>query len=460
MNKKLVLSTCLSAFFFFNITTSINAQVGKLKNAAKSKIEKSEKTQSSTQSEKKETPASSEKPVVRGKIIYVSIENGNNRNEGTKEAPMKNIDKAIDKATAGDKIYVAAGTYSGTFDVCAFTIDKPLSLYGSFSNDFLARDILKYTTIIQATPESHKTEHQFFKIERKAEGPVVIDGFLMDMGEQQEYGNEKPEGILSGYMQLTNQGGTPQRMGVYIMGNDRVISNNIFVNMSKGGIGIMQNNKAEGKIEVVNNVFVACAMSGIECAALPGSPKDIEVHHNTIVFTFGDNFVNETGGEGIQTREDANFNYHHNLIAYSSGPGIRHWNKVNKAKIDNNLFWGNRKNALTTKLPNGKLLHLSPDQFEDVDHLESASGNISKEPGLPVDAAYLDNFFTMAAEIMTEYNPDSEMNQIREVLGQNKQATSTIDVQFFANKYPFKETLKLFGAVKGYGAQTPVLAIE
>lgn len=133
---------------------------------------------------------------------------------------------------------------------------------------------------------------------------------------------------------------------------------------------------------------------------------------------------------------------------------------MNKAKIDNNLFWGNRKNALTTKLPNGKLLHLSPDQFEDVDHLESASGNISKEPGLPVDAAYLDNFFTMAAEIMTEYNPDSEMNQIREVLGQNKQATSTIDVQFFANKYPFKETLKLFGAMKGYGAQTPVLAIE
>jgi hypothetical protein len=249
-------------------------------------------------------------------------------------------------------------------------------------------------------------------------------------------------------------------MGVYVMGNNRKITNNVFVNLSKGGVGIMQNNKEPGKIEVANNVFVTCAMNGVECAALPGAPKDIEIHHNTIVFTFGDNFMNETGGEGIQTREDANFNYHHNVFAYTSGPGIRHWNKVDKANIDNNLFWGNGKNALATKVSNGKLVHLSPDQFEDVDHLETASGNVSRDPELPVQPAYLENFFNMAAEVMTTYNPDSEMNQIREALGQNKQATSTIDVKFFANKYPFKETLKLFGAVEGYGAQVPVLEIK
>jgi hypothetical protein len=447
------ISFILFLFISFNVNSQIN--VNKFKDKAKSVTSKGDK-----ESTEKPDKPSSGKQKLNGKTIYVSIENGSNRNEGTQDAPIKNLDKAIDKASAGDKIYVAAGHYSGTFDVCAFTIDKPLGLYGSFSGDFSKRDIINHPTIIQATPESHRTEHQIFKIAREAEGPVVIDGFLIDMGEQQEYGNDVPEGILSGYMQLTNQGGTPQRMGVYVMGNNRKITNNIFVNLSKGGVGIMQNNKADGNIEVANNVFVACAMNGVECAALPGPSKDIEVHHNTILFTFGDNFVNETGGEGIQTREDANFNYHHNLIAYSCGPGIRHWNKVDVAKIDNNLFWGNRKNAMTTKLPNGKLLHLSPDQFEDVDHLESATGNVSREPGLPVDQVYLENFFNMAAEVMTQYNPDSEMNQFREMLGQNKQATSTIDVKFFANKYPYMETIKLFGAVDGYGAQIPVLVIE
>ena len=441
-------------FLFLSCACYSQFDMNKLKDKAKSTTPKSK-----NEEEKQEKPAASSK-ILSGKTIYVSIEKGSNRNEGTKDAPMKNLDKAIEKASAGDKIYVAAGTYSGTFDVCAFEIDKSLGLYGSFSDDFSKRDIINHTTIIKATPESHRTEHQIFKIARQAEGPVVIDGFLIDMGEQQEYGNDVPKDLLSGYMQLTNQGGTPQRMGVYVMGNNRKISNNVFVNLSKGGVGIMQNNKADGKIEVANNVFVTCALSGVECAALPGSPKDIEIHHNTIVFTFGDNFMNETGGEGIQTREDANFNYHHNLIAYSCGPGIRHWNKVDHAKIENNMFWGNRKNALTTKLPNGKLLHLSPNQFEDVDHLESVAGNISREPNLPLDKTYLENFFNMAAEVMSEYNPDSEMNQLREMLGQNKQATSTIDVKFFANKYPFMETLKLFGAVEGYGAQIPVLAIE
>ncbi len=452
MKKNLVL-----LFLSLSLIGYSQVNVGKLKSKTQKVIKdekKDESTSSSPSAQNKE-----EDKTLSGKTIYVSM-SGSNRNDGSKGSPMKNIDKAIEKASPGDKIFVAAGTYSGTFDVCAFTIDKPIGLYGSFSEDFSKRDIINNTTVIQAKPESHKTEHQFFKITRDADGPVVIDGFLMDMGEQQEYGNEKPDGILSGYMQLTNQGGTPQRMGVYVLGNDRRISNNVFVNMSKGGIGVMQNNKQDGKIEITNNVFVACAMDGVECAGLPGSPKDIEVHHNTFVFTFGNSFMNETGGQAIQTREDANFSYHNNLIAYSSGPGIRHWNKVNISKIDNNLFWANRKGDLDTKLANGKLVHLSPDQFEDVDHLTSASGNVKKQVDLPVDKTYLENFLTMASEIMTEYNPDSEMNQIREVLGQNKQATSTIDVTFFANKYPFKETLKLFGAVEGYGAQKPVLPIE
>ena len=38
--------------------------------------------------------------------IYVSLETGKNKNEGTKEAPLKNLWKALENAKDGDTIHV------------------------------------------------------------------------------------------------------------------------------------------------------------------------------------------------------------------------------------------------------------------------------------------------------------------------------------------------------------------
>ena len=45
--------------------------------------------------------------------IYVSIETGKNKNEGTKEAPLKNLWKALETAKDGDTIHLAEGIYPG-----------------------------------------------------------------------------------------------------------------------------------------------------------------------------------------------------------------------------------------------------------------------------------------------------------------------------------------------------------
>ena len=49
-----------------------------------------------------------------GNVIYVRAEKGKNKNPGTRDAPMKNLDKAMDKAEDGDTIAVAGGRYTGT----------------------------------------------------------------------------------------------------------------------------------------------------------------------------------------------------------------------------------------------------------------------------------------------------------------------------------------------------------
>ena len=45
--------------------------------------------------------------------IYVSLATGKNKNAGTKEAPLKNLWKALEKAETGDTIHLAGGNYPG-----------------------------------------------------------------------------------------------------------------------------------------------------------------------------------------------------------------------------------------------------------------------------------------------------------------------------------------------------------
>lgn len=90
-----------------------------------------------------------------GKAIYVSKANGNNGNDGSKNSPYKNLQKALDKAPAGATIMVAEGNYYGLLNSGNINITKPVTIMGGYNSDFSERDILKYRTMIQPTPESN-----------------------------------------------------------------------------------------------------------------------------------------------------------------------------------------------------------------------------------------------------------------------------------------------------------------
>ena len=44
--------------------------------------------------------------------IYVSLSTGKNKNAGTKEAPLKNLWKALEKSETGDVIHLAEGNFA------------------------------------------------------------------------------------------------------------------------------------------------------------------------------------------------------------------------------------------------------------------------------------------------------------------------------------------------------------
>jgi hypothetical protein len=99
------------------------------------------------------------------------------------------------------------------------------------------------------------------------------------------------------------------------------------------------------------------------------------------------------------------------------------------------------------------------EDFEDIDLLETASGNyeLKDVQGLKtaIDPAYLGGFLSATYTESTDYDPNSSANQFRSAMGMNQVGTIQSKVTMFMNRYPIESSIKCFGAVKGVGAQLP-----
>ena len=459
MKTRAIIVFSLALAMCLGCSTMANAQIGKLKNIKKEitkkvpvKEQKQETAMPAEEKKAESNSAAEAKPV--GKTIYVST-SGSNRNMGTKDAPFKNIDKAIKEAGEYDKILIAEGEYSGTFNVGFFEITKPMEIYGSYNSDFSMRDPIATPTIIRTQPKAASGKQTLIYIYET--NNVVIDGITVDMGEQNNYDSKAPDGIETGYLTLTNTGGTEQRSAIRIVGNDVTIRNCTFVNISYCGVSVAQRMSMPSKILIDNNLFVNCAHTGIDASVLtgPGNRHEIEICNNTFAFTYGTTFLNDNLGNAIWMKRKADYNVHNNIFAYASDAAIRYLDTDEPTlKLDHNLFMGNRKNDIHTSIMNNRVF-ISVEEFEDVDFVTSLNGNKRLTQVLPLDKAYISEFINMAAEVSMDYDPNTDWNQVRSILGLPQQASGTAKISFFANRYPAHETHKLFGAVEGFGAQKP-----
>ena len=147
--------------------------------------------------------------AVQAGDIYVSLESGKNKNDGTKAAPLKNLWKALENAEDGDTIHLAAGIYPGKMKQNWFLIDKAVSIIGGYSADFAARDPLANRTMFQALNENNDkkgTGLGVFTIDftKRPKHPdnvnMVFDGLIFDEGFANSYHETKgkPEGFETG----------------------------------------------------------------------------------------------------------------------------------------------------------------------------------------------------------------------------------------------------------------------
>ena len=468
-NKLLLL---LSVLFLFTFQTAIQAQINikSLKNKTKSlSIKSKPETKSNKTSENKSDNVSDENPEL-GSIIYVS-KKGSNKNDGSKNAPLKNIDKAMKKVQPGDMIYIAEGKYSGTFGMGYLESDKALKLYGSWDNEFNQQDIMNHPTVFQPDNASAgKGRKALLRFTKEVQG-TFIDGIVWDMGERNLYDLKEGfvEGIEGGRLRLPTEPlkgmnstvGEPCisiRSGV--QGGDVTIQNCVFVNGASFGV---QAAHKSGTFKVLNNAFVANRMAAVEIFGTCAGSKErrnmvscgeVEIANNTVLFTwsrlkdFGDM------GYGIRIMTKLEYNIHDNIIGANIMGGIDNsrFCKDEFVKIDNNIFFGNKTGDLRYYPESNVKLDLMVDQFEDLE-FESVNNNKNEALPLVVNEAYLKGFFATRYSETTNYDSNSVQNQWARVLGMNQQGTMSSKVSMFMNKYPWEETLKLFGASPGVGAQ-------
>ena len=440
--------------------------------------------------------SSGRKSVSQGKIpigsktIYVSSNNGSNRNDGSQLSPLKDLQKAIDDAPEGAVICVAEGNYLGYLDQGWVKVNKYLSIVGGYSEDFSQRDPAKFRSTMRPGPGQIKTSGNQgvmdIRVVGKRNGVVLIDGMILDRGLinlyiAPVYTNpvaSAPEGCETGRIVLVDESpsGVPMMQPQGMKSAFQLISgeaegnitirNCVFLNGFHFGIQMACKG---GHFDVYNNVFVANRMAACEVRgglAQPNTSK-ISFHDNTVLFTWCRTKVMEDMGYGFRYMTGIDADVYNNVFGCTNyGALDRSYVDADKGKEAkrvtsawDNLFFGNRNGDLVLPSGGGGWTFVLAKNFEDVTQLTKYENNremkeaevnaISKK----IDAPYLKGFIGITGTQTSSFNPNSSINQFRNALGMNMQGNETVRVSMYGNRYPFEKAFELFGAVNGYGAQ-------
>lgn len=414
-----------------------------------------------------------------GKEFYVSANTGSNRNDGSIDAPFKNIAKALEVAPMNATIIVAEGNYYGVLGKGNINIEKSITIIGGFSDDFSERDVLKYRTMVQPNAASNGTLNGMGTIQILAKdgGSVNIDGLIFDRGYSTAYnmrGEGQPEGVETPMMcpigtkgkggpDLTEEVLTAETAEIYLGTPqcDINIANCAFVNAPNYCI----RGTFTGDAVIENCIFVNARMSALEMRG--GSAQrhsNIDFVNNTVLFTWSR--LRDLGdmGYGVRYLPGTNLNVENCIIGCSIFTGLDHTHIDSNAskeasrndKAVNNLFFLNKQGDLA--IPGGGMfMRVKAEDFEEVEQLKVVSGNktlkdASVFKGI-IDEAYLNGFMNVAYTESTDFNPNSAANTFRSAMGMNMVGTMQSSTTMFMNRYNIEKALNLFGAVDGYGAQ-------
>lgn len=432
---------------------------------------------------------SAQMQTAEATVLYVSVTRGSNRKDGSKSAPLKDLQKAIDVAPEGAIIRVAEGNYLGYLDQGWVKVNKYVSIVGGYSDDFTQRDPLKFRTTMRPGVEQIMTSGNQgvldIRVVGKRDGTVLIDGLVFDRGQINKYVAPlydnpvagAPEGVETGRIVVVGESPSAKVMEPAGMTSafqlisgeaegNIIIRNNMFLNGYHFGIQMVIKG---GHLDIYNNVFVANRMAASEVRGGLAQPNTSSVafHNNTVLFSWSRDKTMEDMGFAFRYMTGIDADVYNNIFGTSNYAALdRTYIDADAAKEAqritsawNNLFFANRNGDLVLPSGGGGWTYVLAKNFEDVEQLTQYENNremseaevqaISKK----IDGAYLKGFIDLTGSQTSSFNPNSSINQFRSALGMNMQGTETVRTSMYGNRYPYEKAFDLFGVIEGYGAQ-------
>ncbi|WP_164015380.1 fibronectin type III domain-containing protein [Pyxidicoccus trucidator] len=297
--------------------------------------------------------------------LYVSP-SGSDSNSGTSSSsPLKTIQAALDKATAGTTIHLAAGTYrERPVTKRAGTATAPITLKGPETGKARSG---RYKAVLFGTSRVFNIDHSHY----------ALEGFTIDG--QEKLVNKTWPTSLSGVRQFKDDNQTLISDGrlIYIGSSDSsrditgVVIRDMFVN-GAGGECIRMRNNADGN-EVAHSVIQWCGMfakddgdgdkyhngEGVYIGTSPKSTTQPMYANDHSAFNdIHDNTIHTFGSECLNVKENAHGNtFARNDCRYNDEPleflgslvELRGHDNV----LDSNVFSGSRSYVLKLKSDSG-----------------------------------------------------------------------------------------------------------
>jgi hypothetical protein len=397
---------------------------------------------------------------------YVSIKRGKGK-KGSKEKPAKQLAFIAKKVKAGDVVHIAEGTYYGRGT--GITVPA-VSIIGGYSDDFSKRDPWgAHQTIISGKNKDYTVSIPRIKVDGKIKSPIVIEGLIFDLGEQNNYKTDKQ--LMISRKASNGKNPTPEKGALYLKvdGGDVTIRDNIIMNSAptQGALAVFASK--ETNVTITNNLIINNTGVGI-FAGTRWHGKDAKqaakynISNNSILFVWKyDAYVQGFSGQGIMGDASINLNASKNIFSFLDKEGVIVKGKF-PVELKDNIFHQVLAGDYVELAGGGAM---SADELEDAaEYLgENSEGNKRMSVKIPLSKDWLKVY---ASRVLIDRNKaeskvkakNNDINAIRSMFGMNLQAEDLkIDSPVWLHRMKIEDALNVAKdyVVNGYGASKSLI---
>jgi hypothetical protein len=331
---------------------------------------------------------------------------GRTAGDGSRERPFHDPWPALREAAPGDRIHIAAGTYTGRGERSSWVVDCPdLTVLGGYGPDFATRAPWHTPTILAAEASLRVTREPNMLQGIGNHDGLVLDGLFFDAAGCNEYDE-------NGGLRRSPSGDGPI---VSLRGERLTVRRCVFANGGAGAVEIGGNAAVFEDNLVVN--FVGLSLLTVR-GSDPASPT--MVSRNTFAFAHDDSDPPRGSGadRAVGVRVDGAATVADNLFVGCGNAAIACFGDVDQVAVDRNLFFASPRDVLRSRV-SGAEAEITEDHAEELEDvgLRSAAGNVVSDPhltGLPtawLDAYAMDTAATYARP------PLAALNMLRKAAG-------------------------------------------